>query len=105
MLGIAIDALLLIVLLQAINEDNIGFGTAFIVALVASIGTAVLASVLVASIGFAGILVAPIIAAALIGVALSTLVGVEIKRAFFIGGIFMLVRICIGVAFQLMFRA
>ncbi len=47
--------------------------------------------------------VAAIIAAALLGIAVSALFGLEIKRAFLIGGIFMLVHIGFGIGFWLLF--
>jgi len=105
MLGIAIDALVLMVLLKTISDEDIGFGTSILVALVASIGTTVLAIGLAAMMGIAGIAVAALIAAALLGVAVSLLFGVEIKRAFLIGAIFMVVHIGVGIGFQMMFRS
>ncbi len=105
MLGIAIDALVLMVLLKTINDEDIGFGMSIVVALVASVGTTVLAIGLAAVMGIAGIAVAAIIAAALLGVAVSALFGVEIKRSFLIGGIFMLVHIGVGIGFQLMLQS
>ena len=79
MLEIAIDAFALMSLLKMISDEEIGFGLSCLVALVASIGTSVLASVLYSAMGFAGILVAALLAAAILGVAISALVGVEIK--------------------------
>lgn len=105
MLGIAIDALVLMVLLKTINDDDIGFGTSLVVAIVASIGTTLLAIGLASVMGIAGIAVAGIIAAALLGVAVSALFGVEIKRSFLIGAIFMVAHIGIGIGFQLMLRS
>ena len=104
MLGIAIDALVLMILLKAINDDDIGFGTSAVVALVASIGTTLLAVGLTAVMGVAGIAVAGLIAAALLGVAVSALFGVEIKRSFLIGAIFMVIHIGVGILFYLLFR-
>ena len=104
MLGIAIDALVLIFLLKAINDEDIGFGTAFVVALVAAIGTTALAFGLGAVMGIAGIFVAAVVAAALLGVAISALSGVgSVKRSFLIAIIFMVVHIGVAVGFQLMF--
>ena len=102
MIGLAIDAVVLIFLLQTINQDNIGLGTALIVALVAAVGTSVLAIGLVALMGTAGLFVAAILAALLLGVAISALFGVEIKRSFLIGGLFMLVHMGVAVAFQML---
>lgn len=105
MIGIAIDALVLMVLLKTMNDDDVGFGTSILVSIVASIGTGLLAFGLGSVMGIAGVLLAAIIAAALLGVAVSALFGVEIKRSFLIGAIFMVVHIVIGVGFQLMFRS
>jgi hypothetical protein len=101
-LAIAIDAVVLIVLLKVVNDDDIGFGAAILLALVASIGTTVLAIALGAVMGILGIVVAAVIAAAAVGAAVSALFGVEIKRSFLIGGIFMAVHIAVAVGFQLM---
>ena len=100
MLGIAIDAVVLIVLLKTLNDEDVGFGTAFLVALVAAIGTTALAFGLVAVMGITGIFVAAVVAAGLLGAAVSALFGVEIKRSFLIAIIFMVVHIGVGVGFQ-----
>ena len=52
--------------------------------------------------GVAGIFVAAVIAAALLAIAVSALFGVEIKRAFLIAGLFMVIHIGVGFAFQAM---
>ena len=101
---LAIDALVLIALLKVINEDEVDFLTAFLVALVASIGTAVLAAVLAVALGFPGLILAAAIAALLLGAAVSLLFGVEIKRSFLIAGIFLVVHITVAIGFQLMLR-
>jgi len=88
MIGIAIDALVLMVLLKTINDEDIGFGMSIVVAIVASIGTTILAIGLAAVMGIAGIAVAAIIAAALPGIAVSALFGVEIKRSLLDRGYF-----------------
>ena len=60
---------------------------------------------LVAVMGIAGIAVAAVISALALGVAVSALFGVEIKRAFMIGGIFMAVHIVAGIGIRVMFSA
>lgn len=94
-LGVLIDAGVLVVLLQTISGEDIDFPTAVIVAVVAATGTTVLA------IGL-GIIVAGILGAAGLGIAVSALFGVEIRRSFLIGAVFMVVHIGVGVGFQLM---
>lgn len=104
MLGIAIDAFVLIILLKTISEEDIGFGIAFVIALVASIGATILAVALASAMGLAGIVVAVVIAAALLGATVSAMFGVEIKRSFLIGGIFILVHIGTAVGFYFAFQ-
>lgn len=104
MIGIIIDALVLMTLLKTLNDEDIGLGTSILVALAASVGTTVLAVALASMMGIAGIAVAAVVAAILLGVAVSALFGVEIKRSFLIGIIFMVVHIGIGVGFQLLLR-
>ena len=105
MLGIAIDAAVLMILLKAVTEEDIGLGTALVVALVASIGTSVLAIGLIALMGIFGLVVAAVIAASLLGLVVSAMFGVEIKRACLIGGVFMLVKIGMGLGLQWMMRS
>ena len=100
LLKISIDALVLIFLLKTISDEDIDFRTAFILALAAAIGTAVLAFGLANVMGFAGIIVAVVVAAALLGAAVSTFFGVEIKRSFLIAVIFMVVHIGVGFGLQ-----
>ncbi|MHC4180755.1 MAG: hypothetical protein ACYSWU_24915 [Planctomycetota bacterium] len=102
MLGILIDAAVLMALLKTVTDEDVGFGTAVLVAIAAAIGTALLAFGLTAVMGVAGIIVAAIVAAAGLGIAVSALFGVEIKRSFLISAIFMVVHIAVGVGFELM---
>lgn len=105
MLAIGIDALALMVLLKTISDDDIELDTSIAIALVASIGTKLLALGLGPLMGIAGIAVASVIAAISLGVAVSAMFGVEIKRSFLIGAIFMVVHVCVGLAFQFMLRS
>jgi len=102
MIGIAIDAIVLIVLLKTIVDEEVGFLKACVISLVASIGTSVLAVVLAAVMGIAGIVVAALIGAALLGVAVSAMFGAEMKRALAIGGVFTLIHVAVGVGFALL---
>jgi hypothetical protein len=99
MLGILIDAVVLIVLLKTIVDEDVGLLKACLISVVASIVTSVLASVLFAAIGIAGVALGALIGAALLGVAVSAMVGAEIKRAMAIGGIFTLVHIFVAAGF------
>ena len=104
MIGIMMDALVLMVLLKTKDHD-VGFGASIFVALVASIGTTVLAINLAALMGTAGIAVGVIISAMLLGVALSALFGREIKHSFLIGAIFMVAHIGVGFGIQLILNS
>jgi hypothetical protein len=104
MLGILIDAGVLMLLLKTINDEDVDFVTAIIVAFVAAIGTAALASGLALVMGTVGVILAALVAVGALGIAISALFGMEIKRSFLIAFLFMVIHIGIGVGFQLMFR-
>jgi hypothetical protein len=103
MIEIAVEALLLIVLLKTISNEDISFGGAFLIALVTCVATALLAIALSVAIGFAGVFVAALIVALVLGAVLSALFGVEIKRACLIGGIFTVVRIALAIGLSVLF--
>lgn len=104
MILVALDAVVLLFLLKIINDDDIGFGIAFVIALVASIGTSLLAYGLVSAMGISGLLVAAAIGASLLGVAIAALFGVELKRASLIGILFVVVHVGAAMGLQLMLR-
>ena len=56
-----------------------------------------LAFALVPVMGFAGLIVAANVGGLLLGVVISALFGSEIKRSFFVGGIFVLVHIVVAI--------
>ncbi len=62
MLGILIDAVVLMALLKAVKDEDAGFGISIVVALVASIGTTILAIGLTSVLGVAGIVLAAVVA-------------------------------------------
>jgi hypothetical protein len=105
MLMIALDAVVLMVLLKTVQDEDLNFGTAIIVALVTAIGTSLLAMGLAVALGLFGILLAAMIGGAVLGVAVSALFGVEIKRAFLISGLFMAIHIGASIGLHLMLRA
>ncbi len=102
MVLVLIDAVVLIFLLKIINDDDIGFGTAFVVALVASIGTSLLAFGLTSAMGVLGIFVAAAIGALILGFAIAMLFGVELKRSALIGVIFIVVHLGAATGLHLM---
>lgn len=104
MLQIIIDAVALIALLKVVSDEEVSFGAASLLSIVASIVTTILAIALIVVMGFAGILVAALIAAALFGMAVSAMYGVEIKRSLLIGGVFVVVHIATAVGLQMMLR-
>ncbi len=100
MIQILIDAAVLIFLLKVVNDDDIGLGTAALVAFVTAIATFAMAVGLIMVMGPAGLFVAAIVAAALLGLAIAMLFGVELKRAMAVAGAFMVVHLAVGFAFQ-----
>jgi hypothetical protein len=102
MLGVLIDAAVLIGLLKLINDDDMDLRTAFIVALVASLGVWVLALGLGYLIGFAGVVLAALLAAAILGASLSYMFGMEIKRALIVAACFVVVSVGARIGLQLM---
>ena len=103
MIGMLLDAVILIGLLNVVNGDDTDFSSAFFVALGASIGTFLLTWGLGSALGFAGTLLGCAIAAGLLGIAVSAVFGVEIKRSILIGGLFMVIHIAISIGWELMF--
>jgi hypothetical protein len=102
-LQIAIDALVLMVLLKAISDEDLDFRAAALIAVVAAIGTTALAFGLSLALGMVGVILAAMIAAAALGVAVSALFGAEIKRSFLIGALFVIIHIGVNLGLQSMF--
>jgi len=102
MLGIILDAVVLIVLLKTMVDEDVGIGTACLVALGASIAVFAIAAGLEPFIGlFFAISIAASVSAAILGVIVSAMFGVELKQACVIGVIFTVVHTAIwfGMAF------
>lgn len=97
MLGILIDAAVLVALIKAVNAQDVDFLTAIIIAVVASVGTGLVAVGLGALMGVAGLVLAAIVGAVVVGFAVSVFVGMEFKRACLVGAIFVAVHL--GVSF------
>jgi hypothetical protein len=106
LLILIIDAAVLIGLLKAITDDDVGFGIAFVLALGTALGVGLLAMALNASLGpWWALIIAANVGGLLLGIAISALFGTEIKRSFFVGGIFVLVHIVVAVCLHLMTRS
>src|SRR5262245_44359566 len=93
MVGIALDALLVFVLLKALTGKEIGFWTAALIGLCASTATTVLANKLISQIGYSGVFVAVPVAGALLGLVTVWAYHVKIKQACLIGTIFAVVHL------------
>jgi hypothetical protein len=101
MLGVLLDAGVLILLLKTMTDEDIGFGLAIGIAVVAAIVAMVVALVAIPAVGaIVGLILAGAVAAICVGVAVSALFGVDIMRAFLIGAIFMVAHIGIGLGVQ-----
>ncbi len=105
MLLLFIDAAVLMGLIKSISDDDVNLGTALLLALGAALGVNALTYVLAPSMGIWGLLIAANVVGLLLGIAISALFGSEIKRSFFVGGIFVLVHIAAAVCLTLMMRA
>lgn len=100
---LGIEAFILMGLLQMISKEEIGFGMAMLVGFGASLFTGIVGSVLITLLGIFGLIPAAAIGAAGVGCAVSALYGIEIKRAFLIGAIFLVVHIVLGFTIELVF--
>ncbi len=105
MIGIVIDALILIALLKWLTDADVGLLGAILVSLGTAIGTAVLAYGLVGYMGAMAVLPAAAVASALLGVALAAIYGIDLKRAMLIGGAFMVAHIAISFGLAFLLRA
>lgn len=104
MIVLAIDAVVLMFLLKMMNDEDIGFLGAALVAFCASLGTGALAVALVLAIGLPGLFVAALVAAGVLGAVVSALYGVEIKRSMLIAVIFMVVHVAVSLAINALLR-
>lgn len=102
MIGVAIDAVILIVLMKTLSDAEVGIGGMILTAILTSIGTLALALALASVMGVAGVFVAALLAAVGLGLALSRFYGIDVRRAFLIGGTFMVAHIAVGIAFQML---
>jgi len=104
--GILMGAFVLMALLKVINDDEIGLVTSILVVIGSSIGTLVLGAVSMMVMGDeAGFVVGVVAGAALVGVLVSAVLGIELKRSFTIGGLYMAINVAVGIALELMFQA
>jgi hypothetical protein len=99
MIGIAIDAAVLILLIKSISDDDVSWGFPVLISIVAAIAVSVLAMWLVPMMGLLGLIIAANIVGLLVGLAVSALYGTEIKRSFMVGGIFVLVHLSVAFLF------
>ena len=105
MCGIILDTLILVAVLSAVEGEEVNFMSAFVIALVTSIVTGLIAFGLTLAIGIAGVFVATLIGAVGVGIGVSAVFGVEIKKAMMIGGIFAVARIFVYFMLAMMFSA
>ena len=100
---LAIEAGILMVLLQSLNDNDVDFLPAAGFALFASIVTSVLSVALVAACGeLLGLLLAGLAGAVVVGLAVALIFGGELKRSVMIGGIFVACHFGISLLFRLM---
>ncbi|PHS18444.1 MAG: hypothetical protein COA78_02135 [Blastopirellula sp.] len=99
LIGLLIEALVLMALLKTFNDDDLGLGSAFALAIGTSIITALAMAGFVSLIGLPGIIVAAVLAALSLGIVISFFLGSDLKQACIIGGIFMVVHIVVAIIF------
>lgn len=102
MLMLLIDAVVLIVLLKAFNDEELSLIKAGLTALLTSIGTLILVIALVSVMGPWGLLPAVTAAAVLLGLAISAMFGIDVKRSILIAGIFIAVHVVLSLGLQAM---
>jgi hypothetical protein len=105
MIHILIDAAVLMCLLQVMSGEEIGYTTAALISVVVAVGTLLASTGLVAMIGVAGVVVAAAAGALFLGILVSALWGLEIKRSFLIGALFMVAHIAVGLTISAIMRA
>jgi hypothetical protein len=104
MIGVAIDALVLMFLLQTIIKEDVEFGPMLLLAIAISFGALFVTLALVPLLGDVGIVVSAVVVALLLGVIVSALYGAEIKRSFLVGVAFVVVHIAVSFGFQMIFH-
>jgi hypothetical protein len=100
MLMLLVDAVVLIVLLKAFNDDEISLLKAALTALLTSIGTLILVVAFVSFMGPWGLIPAVTAAAVLLGLAISAMYGIDVKRSILIAGIFIAVHVVLSLGLQ-----
>lgn len=104
MLGLILEAMILIGLIKIFTDDDVGFWKPVGIALLTAIATAVLAGVFFEMLGLWGIVVGVTLAAALLAGLLTLLFGIEFKNSSIIGVAFVFIHVGIQVLFYFMFH-
>jgi hypothetical protein len=104
MLGLLLNAVILIVLIKTVSNRDVDMLTAGIMAVVVSIVGGALAFGLVLALGIAGLFLAGIITAAALGFAISAFLGIDMQRSMIIGVVFMIVNIGVSIFFHVAMR-
>lgn len=105
MITMLIDAVLLMALLQALDENEVDFVTAIVISIAASIATGLISSTLGFMLGTVGIILGGIIGVFATGAVISWFLGMDVKRAMIIAVIFFVVHVGLSVLLQLVFVA
>ena len=105
MCGIILDTIILSAVLSAVEGEEVNFVSAFVIALITSIATGLIAFGLVLVIGIAGVFVATLIGAVGVGIGVSAVFGIEIKKAILIGGLFAVARIIVYFLLAMIFSS
>ncbi len=103
LLGLLIDALILMALLKLIIDEEGSLLAAGVLALGTSIVINGIVFALAPALGILALPIAVILPGIILGVCISAIYGAEIKRAFLIAGLFIGIRLAYGIALALMF--
>ncbi len=102
MLMILLNTLILMGLLKSINDEEVEFVTALIIAFVASIGTVALMAAF-SFMGGWGILPACALTSLGMAIAVSAIFGTAMKQAMIIGFLYLVATVLVGLGFSLLF--
>ncbi|HEY1067298.1 MAG TPA: hypothetical protein VGE52_14350 [Pirellulales bacterium] len=103
MIGILIEAVVLVVLIQAIAGIEVEIFSAVGISVLTSLIAYAAAVALIPTLGLLGLLLASAIAAAVLAVVVSAFYGAEIKRAALVGAAFMGVHLALSFGLRLLF--
>jgi len=105
MIGLALSAVVLVVLIQVISDEEPGFWWCVALSFLTSIAVQLLANLSTTLVGPLGIFLALGAGFGILGFLISAMFGVEIKRSYLISGIYFVIYYGILIAIAFMFAS